>query len=170
LYTWLFPEVIFLYNSQRGNRQGYFHQALLAVPETAWKPLDRLREYAEVCFVPTGLCTSKRGCEFRYVATREALREQEVLPGSPEKEYPFPVEEMNKQRYKIHAVVTNRDISAHEPIYWYYKRCGHNEEVHTILKNELSGGILSHQINLAKDKGSDILRIRKMNYEHKRSD
>jgi hypothetical protein len=115
---------------------------ILAIPEAAWKPLDKLREYAEVCFVPSSLSTSKNGYEFRYVATREALREQCVLPGSPEKEHPFPVEKMNGLRYKIQAIVTNRDIPAQELVHWYYKRCGHSEEVHATLKNELAGGVL----------------------------
>jgi hypothetical protein len=113
-----------------------------AIPEAEWKPLDKLREYAELCFVPSSLSTSKSGYEFRYVATREALREQGVLCGSPEKEYPFPVEEMNSLRYKIQAIVTNRDIPAQGLVHWYYKRCGHSEEVHAILKNELAGGVL----------------------------
>jgi hypothetical protein len=77
-----------------------FRKALKSVPEAGWKPLDKLREYAEVCFVPSSLATSKRGYEFRYVATREALREQGTLPGIIEKEYPFPVEKMNERRYK----------------------------------------------------------------------
>jgi hypothetical protein len=117
-------------------------KAIKAVPEAEWKPLDKLREYAEVCFVPASLSTSKWGYEFRYVATREALRGQEVLPGLPEKDYPFPVEEMNNHRYKLQSVVTNRDIAGHDLVHWYYKRCGHSEEVHAVLKNELSGGVL----------------------------
>jgi hypothetical protein len=112
------------------------------VPEDAWKRLDKLREYAEVCFVPGSLSTSKQGYEFRYVATRELLTEQCVLPGIPEKQYPFPVELFGSARYKLHAVVTNRKIPAQGLVSWYYKRCGHSEEVHGILKNELAGGTL----------------------------
>jgi hypothetical protein len=62
------------------------------------------------------------------------LREQEVLLGTPPKEYPFPVAAMGENRYKIHAVVTNRDIPAPDLVVWYHKRCGHSEEVHAILK------------------------------------
>ncbi len=83
-----------------------------------------------------------QGYEFRYVATREALREQCVLPGTAEKEYPFPVETFGNIRYKIHAIVTNRTLSAEQLLPWYYKRCGHSEEVHAIVKNDLSGGTL----------------------------
>jgi hypothetical protein len=112
------------------------------VPQDAWKRLDKLREYAEVCFVPNSLSTSKQGYEFRYVATREILQEQCVLPGMPEKEYPFPVERLGSSQYKIHAIVTNRVLPADELVPWYYKRCGHSEEVHGVLKNELAGGTL----------------------------
>ena len=117
-------------------------QAIKALDAIAWKPLDAVREYAEVCFVPNTLATSKTRYEFRYVATREALREQCILPGMGEKEYPFPVETLGNTRYKIHAVVTNRTLPAEQLLPWYYKRCGHSEEVHAILKNDLAGGTL----------------------------
>ena len=116
--------------------------AIKAVPENSWQKLDKLREYAEVCFVPSSLSTSKRGHEFRYIAIRELLKEQCVLPGFPEKEYPFPVEELACKRYKIHAVVTNMNTTAKDLIPWYYKRCGHSEEAHAVLKNELASGVL----------------------------
>jgi hypothetical protein len=112
------------------------------LPASAWKPLDKLREYAEVCHVPDSLSTSKHGYEFRYIVTREALDRQGTLPGLPEADYPFPTEKMGEIRYKVHAVVTNRQLEADKLIPWYYKRCGHSEEVHFILKNELAGGIL----------------------------
>ena len=117
-------------------------EEIKALPESSWKSLDKHREYAEVPFVPSRLSTSKTGYEFRYVATRELLREQGVLPGTPDKEYPFPVEALAHQRYKIQAIVTNRDIAADTLIFWYYKRCGNSEEAHAILKNELAGGVL----------------------------
>jgi hypothetical protein len=117
-------------------------ETIKSIPDSEWRRLDKLREYAEVCFVPSSLSTSKKGYEFRYIATREVLREQEVLPGTAPKEYPFPVATMGKNRYKIHAVVTNRAIPAPDLVAWYYKRCGHSEEVHAIIKNELAGGTL----------------------------
>jgi hypothetical protein len=117
-------------------------ETIKSIPDSAWCRLDKLREYAEVCYVPSSLSTSKKGHEFRYIATREVLREQEVLPGTPPKEYPFPVAMLGENRYKIHAVVTNRDIPAPDLVAWYHKRCGHSEEVHAILKNDLAGGTL----------------------------
>lgn len=113
-----------------------------ALPASAWKKLDKLREYAEVCHVPASLSKSKQGYEFRYIATREVLNKQGTLPGLPEADYPFPTEKMGEIQYKIQAIVTNRQIEASELIPWYYKRCGHSEEVHAVLKNELAGGIL----------------------------
>jgi hypothetical protein len=112
------------------------------LPASAWQQLDKLREYAEVCHVPNSLSTSKHGYEFRYIATREALNKQCTLPGLPETDYPFPTEKMAEIQYKIHAVVTNRQLEAEQLILWYNKRCGHSEEVHSVLKNELAGGIL----------------------------
>jgi hypothetical protein len=113
-----------------------------SAPKSSWKALDTVREYAEICFVPSSLSKTKRGYEFRYVAVRERLKEQCVLPGMPAKEYPFPVDEFEGSRYKIQAIVTNRDIPAKDLIPWYWKRCGHSEAAHAVLKNELSGGVL----------------------------
>ena len=120
-------------------------EAVLAAPESSWRPLDKLREYAEICFVPNSLATSKEGYEFRYIAVREKLQEQCLLPGMPAKEYPFPVEEFGGGRYKIQVIATNRPIAAiagSDLIFWYWKRCGHSEGAHDVLKNELSGGVL----------------------------
>jgi hypothetical protein len=117
-------------------------EAIRSAPKSSWKPLDTVREYAEICFVPSSLSTKKHGYEFRYVAIRESLKEQCVLPGMPEKTYSFPVEAFESVRYKIQAIVTNRDIPAEALIPWYWKRCGHSEGAHDVLKNELSGGVL----------------------------
>lgn len=117
-------------------------EVIKSAPTSSWKPLDKVHEYAEICFVPSSLSRSKQGYEFRYVAIRESLVEQCTLPGMPEREYPFPVEDLGRGRYKIHAIVTNRNIAATELIPWYWKRCGHSEGAHDVLKNELSGGVL----------------------------
>ena len=42
---------------------------------------DTGREWAEVCFVPNAIGCRKKGLEYRYLATREALREQRPLDG-----------------------------------------------------------------------------------------
>jgi hypothetical protein len=121
-------------------------KAIHSLPASAWHCLDAKRtkrQYAEVCFVPSFLATSKkRRYEFRYIATREPLQEQCTLFAKPEPEYPFPVLEMNERGYKVHAMVTNRNLSAPELMGWYYGRCGNSEEAHAILKNDLAGGLL----------------------------
>jgi len=66
-------------------------------------------ERAEVCFVPTAVGHSKKGLEYRYLATREAMRDTE-LPGLESlRELPFPTMHMNQTGYKVFGVVTNMD-------------------------------------------------------------
>lgn len=66
-----------------------FRKAIAEVPEEDWIPLYREvnskqqetgREWAEVCFVPNKIGHSKKGHEYRYLATREELKQVE-LPG-----------------------------------------------------------------------------------------
>jgi hypothetical protein len=116
--------------------------AIRSVSKDSWRPLDAYRESAEICVVPDRLSVSKRGYEFRYLAIRERLKEQCILPGMPAREYSFPVEEFASCRYKIRALVTNRDIAAKDLIQWYWKRCGQSEAAHDVVKNELAGGVL----------------------------
>lgn len=116
---------------------------ITSLPSVAWHKLDKLREYAEVCFVPNSLATTKKKkYEFRYIVVREQVLQQMPLPGLPEKTYPFPTEKFAGATYKIHAIVTNRSLAGDAVIQWYYKRCGHSEEVHAVLKNDLAGGTL----------------------------
>jgi hypothetical protein len=120
-----------------------FSKAVKFLPASSWRPLDKIREYAEVCFVPNALATTKKPkYELRYIATREFLQEQGTLVPMPKTEYPFPVIEVDGKKYKLHGIVTNRDIPGPELIKWYYGRCGNSEEAHAILKNELAGGVL----------------------------
>jgi hypothetical protein len=127
-----------------------FKKAVSEVPESDWKPLMRkvngeeiktCREYAEVCFVPNAIGHSKKGPEYRYVATREVMAEQLVIPGTVEEtEYPFPTMAMATKKYKVHGIVTNMDWDGQDLIPWFYKRCGKSEEAHSIMKEDLAGG------------------------------
>jgi hypothetical protein len=120
-----------------------FSKAVKSLPASSWRPLDKERQYAEVCFVPNALATTKKPkYELRYIATREFLQEQGTLVPLPKTEYPFPVIEMDGKKYKLHGIVTNRDIPGPDLIKWYHGRCGNSEEAHAILKNELAGGVL----------------------------
>lgn len=129
-----------------------FKQSVSEVSEYEWKPFIRKvnggeintgREWAEVCFVPNTIGHSKKGPEYRYLATREVMAEQLIIPGTvEEKEYPFPTMAMDSKKYKVHGIVTNMDWDGQELILWFYKRCGKSEEAHSIMKEDLAGGKL----------------------------
>ena len=129
-----------------------FKKAVSEVPELEWTPLMREvngekiktgREWAEVCFVPSAIGHSKKGPEYRYIATREAMAEQLVIPGTMgDREYPFPTLSMESKKYKVFGIATNMDWAGQELIPWVYKRCGKSEEAHSIMKEDLAGGKL----------------------------
>jgi len=130
---------------------GEFKKAVAEVEASEWKPIykeikgERTKmktEWAEVCFVPSAISRSKKDPDYRYLATRELL-EQAELPGMESQvELPFPTMSMEKKRYKIFGIVTNRDIEGDELIHWLHKRCGKSEEAHSIMKEDLAGGQL----------------------------
>jgi hypothetical protein len=88
-----------------------FKKAVLEVPDSDWNPLIRKvkdkeektgREWAEVCFVPNAIGRSKKGPEYRYIATREVMAEQLIIPGTVEdREYPFPTMAMEKRNIRF---------------------------------------------------------------------
>jgi len=132
-----------------------FRLAVSEVAEADWRPMHReVRgrlvetgvEWAEVCFVPDALCHSKSAPEYRYLATRELLPEQE-LPGiAPQQELPFPTMDLGGKRYKVFGTVTNMDWEGERLINWQHERCGKSEEAHAALKNDLAGGRLPSQL------------------------
>ena len=89
---------------------------------------------------PTRLPSAKNAPVYRYIATRELLRQPE-LPGM-EVELPFPTMTMEKKRYKVFGIVTNRDMDGSELVNWLHKRCGKSEEAHSVMKGDLAGGKL----------------------------
>ena len=100
------------------------------------------REWAEVCFVPAKIGRSKKGLEYRYLATREAL-EQQALPGMDDQlSLPFQTLDFNEVKYKIFGVVTNMDWAGSDLIVWHDQRCGKSEQAHSVMKNDLAGGKL----------------------------
>jgi hypothetical protein len=129
-----------------------FKQAVSEVEESDWKPLYKVVngkpeasgvEWAEVCFVPEAIGRSKKGPEYRYLAKREVLVEQRVLPGMEQQlSLPFPTLQLKGRRYKVYGVVTNMDWDGAELIHWYHKRCGKSEEAHAVMKEDLAGGKL----------------------------
>lgn len=128
-----------------------FRRAVSEVPEEDWRPLFRKvkdelvptgRQWAEVCFVPNRLCHGKNGPEYRYLATREELKQAE-LPGmeKSDAEYCFPVMRIQNQRYKVFGIVSNMDWAGDMLVPWLYQRCGKSEEAHAAMKSDFAGGI-----------------------------
>jgi len=127
-----------------------FRKAVSEVPEKDWQPLYREvngqmqetgRQWAEVCFVPNKIGHSKKGPEYRYLASREELNQAE-LPGieKSDEEYLFPVMRMKNQRYKVFGIVTNMAWAGQKLIPWLYERCGKSEEAHSAMKSDFAGG------------------------------
>lgn len=129
-----------------------FKQAVAEVEESEWKPLYKMVngkkqdsgiEWAEVCFVPEAIGRSKKGPEYRYLAKREVLVEQRVLPGMEQQlSLPFATMQLKGKKYKMYGIVTNMDWEAEELIHWYHKRCGKSEEAHAVMKDDFAGGKL----------------------------
>lgn len=127
-----------------------FRKAVAEIPDGQWKPLcpringkavETGRQWAEVCFVPNAIGHSKKGPQYRYLATREEMKQTD-LPGmeKSDSEYLFPVMRLNDKRYKVFGIVTNMDWTADLLIPWLYQRCGKSEEAHAAMKNDLAGG------------------------------
>ena len=126
-----------------------FRRAVSEVAEEDWRPLFRRvkgelvmtgRQWAEVCFVPSKIGHSKKGPEYRYLATREELKQAE-LPGMEKSDagYCFPVMRLQNQRYKVFGIVTNMDWAGELLVPWLYQRCGKSEEAHAAMKNDFAG-------------------------------
>ena len=129
-----------------------FKQAVAEVDELDWNPIYKIVngkkeksgvEWAEVCFVPNAIGHSKKGPEYRYLAKREVLCEQRVLPGmEQQRSLPFPTMQLQGKKYKVYGIVTNMDWEGEQLIHWYHKRCGKSEQAHAVMKDDLAGGKL----------------------------
>jgi len=129
-----------------------FKKAVGEIEESQWQPIYKeigdqkvptKAQWAEVCFVPNSIGHSKKGPEYRYLAKREALEEQQTLPGmEQQKQLPFPTMESNGRKYKIFGVVTNMHWHGEKLIHWLHDRCGKSEEAHAVMKEDLAGGKL----------------------------
>lgn len=128
-----------------------FKAGVREVEESEWNTLyrgtedglvDTGQQYAEVCFVPAELAKKKTGPEYRYLAIREPLEQPSFSGMDDQISLPFPTMDFGKTKYKITGIITNRDIPADELIWWYRKRCGKSEEVHSVMKEDLAGGRL----------------------------
>jgi hypothetical protein len=127
-----------------------FKRAVREVPKKDWHPIyneingkkvESGREWAEVCFVPNKICSSKKGMDYRYLAIREVLRQPDLPGMEPQQELPFPTMTVEKTRFKLFGVVTNiHDWDGERVIKWNRERCGNSEHAHGVMKNDLAGG------------------------------
>jgi hypothetical protein len=131
-----------------------FKKAVAEVPENDWRVLqgrgrdgqryETVRQWAEVCFVPGSIGYSKKGPEYRYIAIREPMQEQLMLPEMDCEQTPLPFQSMSmgQIKYKVFGIVTNMHWDGQDLIEWHYKRCGRSEEAHSVMKQDLAGGKL----------------------------
>jgi len=131
-----------------------FKEAVKEVEEEDWTVLmkgegsgelrETGRQWAEVCFVPNAIAHSKKGPEYRYLAIRERMQDQLILPGMEQegKKLPFQTMFKGSVKYKVFGVATNMDWHGQELIDWHYKRCGRSEQAHSVMKEDLAGGTL----------------------------
>jgi hypothetical protein len=118
--------------------------AVLMKRERGGDLVETQRQWAEVCFVPDAIGHSKNDPEYRYLAIREPMQDQLVLPGVEQDEKKFPFQTMLKDntKYKVFGIVTNMGWDGQDLIEWHYKRCGKSEQVHGVMKEDLAGGKL----------------------------
>jgi hypothetical protein len=126
-----------------------FKAAVEGVDEDDWHPVYKEqdgikvqtgRQWAEVCFVPEAIGLSNAAPVYRYLATREALKEH-VLPGM-ESQMSLPFQTMSRGgvTYKVFGVVSNMNWEGGGVIRFHDGRSGKSEEAHKILKDYFAGG------------------------------
>jgi hypothetical protein len=127
-----------------------FKAAVEAVDEDDWhrlykevdgRTVETGRQLAEVCFVPTAIAFGNNAPVYRYLATREALKER-VLPGMESEQMSLPFQTMSRDgvTYKVFGVVTNMNWDGNDVIRFHDGRSGKSEEAHKILKEDFAGG------------------------------
>jgi len=111
------------------------------------KRIETGTQWAEVCFVPNEIGHSKKGPEYRYLAKRQLMSDQQVLPGMQKEQMslPFPTMNLEDKQYKVLGIVTNiseSKMNGEDIIHWLHQRCGKSEQVHSVIKKDLAGGTL----------------------------
>jgi len=112
------------------------HAACAVLPETAWRVFPgpkgkddaagRIREWAEVDFVPSEATERKDLTPLRYLGIRIRARQGELFEdGSTCRHF---------------AVITNATETGSEVIEWHRQKAGTVEHVHDEVKNALAGG------------------------------
>jgi hypothetical protein len=110
------------------------HAALEALPEAAWETYGeshpaKIRECADVPFVPSEKVEKKDSQPLRYVALRIRHPQGELFEdGSAVRHF---------------AVLSNRwELKPARLIEWHREKAGTIELVHDVIKNDLGGGVL----------------------------
>lgn len=131
-----------------------FKKAVMEIEDDDWTVLMKregsgelrktAKQWAEVCFVPNAIGHSKNGPGYRYLAIRERMQDQLMLPGMEEEERELPFQTLVKEsvKYKVFGIVTNMGWYGQDLIEWHYKRCGRSEQAHSMMKEDLAGGTL----------------------------
>jgi len=128
-----------------------FKQAVKELDEKDWQPLykyiddqriDTNQQWAELCFLPSEIASSKKGPRYRYLAIREAMQAELPELQLAEPILPFPTLQIDCQRYKLFGLVTNMDGEGEGLIRWHRQRCGKSEEAHAVMKEDFAGGKL----------------------------
>ena len=93
--------------------------------------------------MPTMVGHLKRGPDYRFIVVRDPLS-RPPLPGMEgEMELSVPVMPMpNRGWYEVRGIVTNRELAGDQVVRRHRERCGKGEEVHGVLKEDLTGGRL----------------------------
>lgn len=129
-----------------------------AIPEEGWSPIHAYapdgrsrretgRQWAEVAYASNGMGRSKHKDCYRYVVTRE-LKEEQELPGMPQRELPFPAYNRGTKLYGLRVIATNLDVEGwdgEDVVLFADERCGKAEEAHAVMKRDLAGGTLPSQ-------------------------
>ena len=91
----------------------------------------KVREWAEVAYVPSRKVESKAAAVYRYVAVRVRPAQGLLIDDGTDRE-----------DVRHFAVVTNRwDLGGEELLRWHRGKAGTIEQVHRVIKDELGGGV-----------------------------
>ncbi len=88
---------------------------------------------------------SKKGPEYRYLAKRQLMSDQQALPGMQKEQMslPFPTMNLEDKQNKVLGIVTNiseSKMNGEDIIHWLHQRCGKSEQVHSVMKKDLASG------------------------------
>ncbi len=108
-------------------------QEIESLPEEAWRTWreekgGRLREWAEVAYVPSKQYEEKQAQPYRYLAIRISPQQAGLFEDG--------------SRFRHFAVVTNIwDMEGQALLEWHRGKAGTIEHIHHILNNELAAGV-----------------------------